>query len=248
MAKPTILTSLTLNNSTADLSFRQSDAYTGNEESSSVRVTTLTTSSGLIDVDTVLTPKYFAFAHQGTEGSVLVSTDNVTFDQEVAPGDTLLLRLRNLDKFETQTMVTVADVTDSLNAKYVTLDGNSGTWAIWIDVDDSGTAEPAHGMTNSAKIASIVTDDTAAAVALAIFTDLSLDVAFLDDFAVAYDATVDDDLITITDKFTGTRTNLADTGTTGFTVATTQEGAAGRSVYAKSSAGEIETLISIMPG
>ena len=103
-------------------------------------------------------------------------------------------------------------------------------------------------MTNSAKIASIVTDDTAASVALAIFTDLSLDVAFLDDFAVAYDATVDDDLITITDKFTGTRTNLADTGTTGFTVATTQEGAAGRSVYAKASAGEIETLISIMPG
>ena len=247
MAKPLILSALTLNNSTADLSFTESDAYTGKEESSSVRVTTLTTSSGLVDVDTVLTPKYFAFGHQGTEGSILVSLDNVTFDQEVAPGDTLLVRLRNLDKFETQTMVTVADVADSLDAKYVILNGNSGSWAIWIDVDDSGTVEPATGATNSAKVSSIVTNDTAAAVALAIFTDLSVDTGFLEDFRVTYDATVDDDLVTITDNFTGVRTNIADTGVTGFTVATTQEGAVGRSVYAKASAGEIEALISIMP-
>ena len=51
-----------------------------------------------------------------------------------------------------------------------------------------------------------------------------------------------------TDIITGTRTNIADTGLTGFTVATTQEGAAGRSVYAKASAGEIECLVAIMPG
>ena len=248
MAKPTIITSLTLNNSTADLSFNKGDSFVGKEESSSVKVTTLTTSSGLVDVDTVLTPKYFAFSHQGTEGSVLISTDNVAFDQEVAPGDTLLVRLRNLDKFETGTVTTVADVSDSLNLKYLTLDGNSGTWTIWIDVDDSGSVEPAHGMTNSAEIISIVTDDTAASVALAIFTDLSADTAFLEDFTVTYDALTDDDFLTITDNFTGTRTNLADTGTTGFTVATTQEGAAGRSVYAKASAGSIECKIGIMPG
>jgi len=248
MAKPTIISSLTLNNSTADLSFNKGDSFVGKEESSSVKVTTLTTSSGLVDVDTIITPKYFAFAHQGTEGSVLISTDNVNFDMEVAPGDTALVRLRNLDKFETATVTTVADVSDSLNAKYFTLDGNSGTWAIWIDVDDSGTAEPAHGQTNSAEIISIVTNDTAAAVALAIFTDLSANTDFLEDFSITYDATADDDFLTITDNFTGTRTNIADTGSTGFTVATTQEGAAGRSVYAKASADEIECLVAIMPG
>ena len=239
---------MTLNNSTADLSFNKGDSFVGKEESSSVKVTTLTTSSGLVDVDTIITPKYFAFAHQGTEGSVLISTDNVNFDMEVAPGDTALVRLRNLDKFETATVTTVADVSDSLNAKYFTLDGNSGTWAIWIDVDDSGTAEPAHGQTNSAEIISIVTNDTAAAVALAIFTDLSANTDFLEDFSITYDATADDDFLTITDNFTGTRTNIADTGSTGFTVATTQEGAAGRSVYAKASADEIECLVAIMPG
>jgi len=248
MAKPTIITSLTLSNSTSNLLFSEGGSFVGKEESSSVKVTTLTTSSGLVDVDTVLTPKYFAFSHQGTAGSVLISTDNVAFDQEIAPGDTLLVRLRNLDKFETSTVTTVADVAASLDAKYFTLAGNSGTWAVWIDVDDGGTAEPAHGMTNSAEIISIVTDDTAAAVALAIFTDLSADTAFLEDFTVTYDADTDDDFLTITDNFTGVRTNIADTGTTGFTVATTQEGAAGRSVYAKASAGEIETLIAIMPG
>ena len=82
MAKPTILSSVSLNNSTAQISFNQTDAYTAKEESSSVRVTTLTTSSGLVDIDTVLTPRYISFGHEGTEGSVLVSTDNVNFDLE----------------------------------------------------------------------------------------------------------------------------------------------------------------------
>lgn len=247
MAKPTIISSITLNNSTADLSFNKGGSYVGKEESSYVKVTTLTTSSGLIDVDTVLNPKYFAFSHQGSEGSVLISTDNVNFDIEVAPSDTTMLRLRNLDKLETSTATTVADVSDSLDAKYLTLEGNSGTWAIWIDVNDSGTAEPAHGQTNSAEIISIFTNDTAAAVALAIFTDLSANTDFLDDFSIAYDAEADGDFLTITDNFTGTRTNIADTGSTGFTVATTQEGATGRSVYVKSSVGSIECLIAVMP-
>jgi len=247
MAKPTIIASVTLNNSTALISSNKSDSYTGKEESSSVRVTTLTTSSALVDVDTVLTPRYFSFHNQSAAGSVLISTDNVNFDMECAPGDIQLLRLRNVDRIETQTVVTVADVSDSLNVKWLDLEGNSGTWAIWMDVDDSGSNEPAHGQTNSAKVSSIVTNDDAAAVALAWFTDLTANTAFREDFTIAYDAEADDDFLTITDNFTGVRTNIIDAGSTGFTVATTVEGAVGRSVYAKASVGEIECLIAIMP-
>ena len=55
---------------------------------------------------------------------------------------------------DSQTVTTVADVSDSLDGTYLTLDGFSGTWAIWIDTDDSGTAEPAHGKDSSVEITS----------------------------------------------------------------------------------------------
>lgn len=247
MANPRIIASLTVNNSTANLSFRQNASTVANEESSIVEVTTLTTGSTTIGTGTIINPKYFAFYNADSENSILVGFDGVDYDTEIPSGDFALIRLRDSDKLETQTVTTVADVSDSLDGTYITLEGESGTWTVWIDVDDSGTAAPASGTDSFAEITSILTNDTAAAVALAIYTDLIADEAFMADFDVEYDATVDDDFITITDKFPGTRTNIADTGTTGFTVATTQGGATGRSVYAKSSAGEVEALIAVMP-
>ena len=246
MANPRIVSSLTLNNSTARIAFQQTFSTVANEEPSILEVTTLTTSSTTVDFGTVDNPKYVAFSHTGTDNSILVGFDGVSYDMEIAPGDIALVRIRDEGKLETQTAQTVADSSGSLNTDYFTLEGNSGTWAVWFDVDDSGSSEPAHGQTNSVEITSIVTDDTAASVALAIYTDLIASTEFTADFDVAYDATVDDDLITITDKFLGNRTNIA-AGTSGFTVATTQAGATGRSVYAKSSAGEIEALIAVMP-
>ena len=247
MSSSSINANVNLTNSSAGLNFNKIISFSSNEAASLIRVTELTTSDTEIALDTIDTPRFYGISNDGSEGSVLVGFDGVTYDQEIEPGDVLLVRLRNTDKIETQTVTTVADVSDSLDGTYLTLDGFSGTWAIWIDTDDSGTAEPAHGKDSSVEITSIVTDDTAAAVALAIYTDLIADTAFMTDFDVAYDATADDDFITITDKFTGTRTNLADTGTTGFTVATTQEGAAGRSVHIKASVGVIETTIAVMP-
>lgn len=247
MANPTIVYSLSINNSTANMAFSRSGSFSAKDESAYLKVTKLTTASTTINYDTVLDPRYFSFAHMGESGSILIAVNGTDYDQEVAPGDVAMVRLRSSDRIETQTVVTVADVSASLDAKYFTLDGNSGTWAVWIDVDDSGTAAPAHGQNSAAEIKSIVTDDTAASVALAIYTDLIADEAFMADFTVTYDATVDNDFITITDNFTSIRTNIADTGTTGFTVATTQEGAVGRTVSAKSSTGEIDALISVMP-
>ena len=168
------------------------------------------------------------------------------YDQEVAPGDIAMIRLRDGDKLETQTVQTIADVSASLDTDYFTLEGASGTWAVWYDVDDDGATEPAHGATNSIEITGVATDDTAATVASVTATELAASAEFSADFDVSYDATADDDLITITDKFNGTRTNIA-AGTSGFTVATTQGGAAGRSLYAKASAGSMECLVAVMP-
>lgn len=171
---------------------------------------------------------------------VLATIDNSNYHLSASLGMPLPLFLDAAAYKETQTITTVADASDSLDGTYLTLQGNSGTWAIWIDTDDSGTAEPSHGMNDSVEVTGIVTDDTAAAVAAAIYAALIADADFMADFYVEYDAATDDDLITITDRYTGTRTNLADTGSTGFTVATTQAGAAfGATVKIKSEGNSI---------
>lgn len=246
MANPTIVSSVNLRNSTAGISFNQTFSEIAGEESSSVETRTISATAAIIDVGTINNPKSFAFANIGTTESVLISFDDVSYDIEVQPDDLTLIRLRNSDKVEKQTVETVADVALSLDGKYFVVDGDSGTWGVWFDVDNSGTAEPAHGATNSAKVSSIIEDDTAAAVANAIFVDLSNDTAFTADFELFYDSTVDDDLITIVDRFTGNRTDIS-AGTSGFTVAKTQDGGTGRSVYAKTTAGDVECLIAIMP-
>jgi len=148
---------------------------------------------------------------------------------------------------ETQTITAIADVADSLDGTYVTLEGNSGTWAIWIDTDDSGTAEPSHGMDSSVEVTGVATDDTAASVAAAINTALQASATFLADFDVTYVAA--STLITITDRHTGTRANLADGAggdATGFTLATTQAGADQPTIYLKST-GTSAVLVAIAP-
>lgn len=247
MALPRIVTSLTVRNTTADLAFSQSESFTGNEESSSVAVVTLTTSSTTVSAGTTANPKYFSFSNQSGDNKILIGFDGTNYDQEVAGGDMVLVRLRNSDKVEIQTAQTVADVSESLDGTYFIVNGETGSWAIWIDVGDSGTAAPAASTTSYAEITSVAADDTAAAVAAAIANDLQNNADFSIDFTVEYDATVDDDLITITDNFIGTRTDIT-ANTSGFTVAKTQDGVAtGRSVYAKSDSGEVEALISVMP-
>jgi len=217
-------------------------------------VASATTTQSTIPLGAIVTPKRFLVSLLSGDDCLVgldYGTDGVTFEQRLSGiQDFTFFRLNVEDKIETQTITTVADVSDSLDATFVTLDGNSGTWAIWIDTDNSGTAEPSHGKTSSVEITSIVTDATAAAVALAIYTDLIADADFLLDFSVAYDASVDDDFITITDKHTGTRVDLTDGaggGATGFTLATTQAGAAfAPSIYIKS-IGVSELVVAVSP-
>lgn len=53
----------------------------------------------------------------------------------------------------------------SLNGTYFLLAIDGVTYAIWYDVDDVGTPEPAHGATYGIEIDGVITGDTAAAVA-----------------------------------------------------------------------------------
>ena len=200
-----ISANINLTNSTAGLNFSTVNAYESLEESSYVKVTTITSTAGLLDFDTILDPKFIGISHEGTAGNLLVSFDDVNYDQQISGQEMLY-----------------------------------GT-----------VPEPAHGQANSVEISSILLNDTAAQVAAAIANNLSASTAFTNDFDIYYDATVDDDLITITDKGIGLRTDIADAtapADTGFTFATTQQGTTvTRVIYLKSDSVDIEAGISVMP-
>ena len=72
----------------------------------------------------------------------------------------------------------VADVAGSLDGTYFILEDDAGSVAFWIDVDDSGTAEPAHGADRSVEITTVTTGMTAAQVGTAVYTKIIADAKF----------------------------------------------------------------------
>ena len=117
----------------------------------------------------------------------------------------------------------VADVTDSLDGTYFVIYAQGGdSYGIWIDTDDSGTAEPAGATAadNQLEVTTIATNDDAATVAAAIQGAIDGDAGgAADDFEVVDNG---DDTITIYTLTAGAMTDTTeDAGDSGFTVALT---------------------------
>jgi hypothetical protein len=112
---------------------------------------------------------------------------------------------------EITSIVTRADVAADLDAKYFILEDAAGTVAFWIDVDDDGAVEPAHGCARSVEITTITTGMTAAQVGDAVYAAVIADAKF--------EAGTNDGAGNLTIKNTeyGVRT-LQATGDSGFTV------------------------------
>lgn len=195
-----------------------------------------------VDVTEVVTAKYVLIKHISGD-TLLVGLDGSTYPFRLTTGEPMLLRLDIEGLVETQTITTIADTAGSLDGDYFTLEGKSGTWGVWYDVDNNGTSAPAHGKTNSLEITSVVTGNSAILVADATAVDMAASTAFSADFAISH--TVGTTLITLTDRHTGTRTNIA-ADTSGFTVATTQAGAASPSVHLKS-VGTTQAVVAVTP-
>lgn len=122
-----------------------------------------------------------------------------------------------IDQQETQTITCVEDDTGSLDGLYFIIrdDGDNSTRAYWIDVDNDGTTEPAHGADGSTEITTITQDMTA--------TQVATQVALAIDAIGYHTATSSDAVVTLVadddyDYYP------ADAGTSGFGVATTVEG------------------------
>ena len=166
--------------------------------------------------------------------SVKIGLDGTTYPFELVNADeATLFRLAVESIVETSTATTVADVASSLNEKYFTLADRNGEVKVVI------TTDGVTALTSSGRVVvvTIVADDTDDDVAAAIVTSFVGDV----ELSVAAVANV----VTFTDKHTGTRTNIS-AGDSGFTVATTQQGAASPVIHLKST-GTSQVVVAVAP-
>lgn len=112
-------------------------------------------------------------------------------------------------------IITSNDDFGSLDGKYFIIYDDVGSVAFWIDVDDSGTVEPAHGAARSVEITTIVENDDPNVVAAKIQAVIDADSKF--------SASVSTNRVIVTDATIGPRTD-ADIGTTDFFIDTPQQG------------------------
>lgn len=122
---------------------------------------------------------------------------------------------------EISTITTVADVSGSLDGTWFYLFTQVGTsvqsWAFWFDVDNNGTAEPAHGATNAVKITAVSTGNTANQVATAVGNAIN--------GTGKWTRSTTNNVVTVTDVLTGPRTDIYNGAvSTGFTMAVTRQG------------------------
>jgi hypothetical protein len=112
-------------------------------------------------------------------------------------------------------VVTVADVSNSLDGKYFLLDSRKGSYYVWFNTSGGSAVDPAISGRTGIEV-ELITDDADTDVALALYSEL---VILIDDFIV----TVDGNEVEITDIDVGEVTD-ADDGDTGFTITTEQQG------------------------
>lgn len=115
------------------------------------------------------------------------------------------------------TVECVADVAGSLHEKYFVMQDAAGNVGVWFDVDNAGGTAPAGAIAcdRQIEISTVVTGDTADAVATAVKNALDADAAFT--------ATVLTDTVTVTDVAIGDRGTFS-AGDSGFTVTETTIG------------------------
>jgi len=167
-----------------------------------------------IDLGSVTTPGE-VFIQNVSGDALLVGLDGSTYPfRLVANAPTMIPVTPGTN---VQTIEPVAG-SAAVQSSYFTLEGASGTWAVWMNISGGGSGpEVAHTELPVAITAAM----SKAQVADAINAAMLASAPFLADFSVAF-ATPK---ITVTDLVSATRTPISDGATaTGFTLATTRPG------------------------
>lgn len=154
------------------------------------------------------------------------------------PGESMMLRLDVEGRQEKSTITTVADVSGSLAGKYFDLRDRTGLVRVWFNQIGASpaTTPPSAG---GGRLLPVDFATNATNIAMAVNIALALDE---DDEFIATSAS---NVVTITDQYTGTRTNVS-AGDSTMTVATTQEGSASPTVYLQST-GVSQVVVVVAP-
>lgn len=151
--------------------------------------------------------------------TVWIGLDGSNWPFSLDPEESTLLTLRDIRAYETSRIITAADVAGSLNNAAIELEGQTGNWAIWFNVDSTGT----YGGTSANTVeVDLTSNDSAATVATKIVEALAASAAFTADFQVTRIGT--STTITITDRTPTERTAVSGT-VAGFTITTVTAGA-----------------------
>jgi len=230
---------ITVTNRTTGIVIPKNTVYNSNEPSYTVDGQAVTTSPVAVNIGTIQTPKaYFFVLDSGSD--LLISLDGGSnYPLRLSGSNDMQIFRVDFESYrEISQVVAEADSGGSLGGDYIDMYDIDGLVRIWFDVDN-GSSAPASGGGRLVEV-DIATDDTAATIASAFVS------AFANDSNL--DVTATSATITINDKYTGTRTNIADgaTGTGWSSITTTQEGAAAPSIYIKSE-GTSEITLCVIP-
>lgn len=172
-----------------------------------IRVATVNTNDSADDVAS----KTGQVVALDTAYSVGVITNQMTFTSVV--NGSLPAASAGTSGFTAATAPGTAD--DTLDGKYFIIHDENGSVAVWYDVGDDGTSEPFHGCERSIRVSGVNYGDSADIVAAATVAVVNPDTLF--------NASNVSNVITITNVSFGNMTD-ASAGTSGFTVATTNQG------------------------
>lgn len=121
----------------------------------------------------------------------------------------------DLGEEEITLFIATRDQFSDLDTKYVIIYDDVGSVAVWFDVDNNGSIEPAHGANRSIKVSGVLSNDDPNAVAIAFNNAVNSDSKF--------SSTVLNNRITVTSIGIGERVD-ASKGTTLFDVSVIQQG------------------------
>jgi|TARA_R110002167_G_scaffold364362_2_gene586160 hypothetical protein len=230
-----IRTASSLQNRSLGVTLAGGLARTTNETGFGVNEIDVTTVEEAVVMGEFSTPRDIIIVHKSGD-PLKIGLATGVYPLRIIAGEAQSFRLDVEGLIETQTIVTGPSTGNSLDGTYFVVEDVSGeTWAIGFGI----TSSPAN---HTIGFAGSINGALAPAIAANLYSAMIGNAAFLLLFDVVYDAAVDDDFITITDKHTGTRTQIADgasTAATGFALARTQTGAVSPAVYMQSTGASV---------
>lgn len=232
----TIRSNIRITHQESGIAFAINSSRTSTDPGIALENITVGTSDEVVDVSEYGAPRNILLRLMSGD-DLRVGLGGATYPFRLSgAGDFMVLRLDVEGIREISTITAGADVAGSLDGDYLDLTDRNGTVRVWFDVDNGSTPPSTPGSGRLLEV-NIATGDSAETVATALQAAVDADAEFT--------ATRSGAVVTVTDAYTGTRSDVS-AGTTGWTVAKTQDGAASQAIHMKS-VGSSQVVAGVIP-